>query len=122
MKRIAHFILICTVLYSCAKPVNQKFKTDIMFHPFNPPIAYNDAKKQAIEILNQMTIDEKISIIGGYNMFYTKGFEKFKIPALYLSDATQGVNIRPELPNQLEKIGCFPKSYCLNKHMEYRII
>lgn len=84
-----------------------------MFQPFHPPIAYNDAKKQAIEILNQMTIDEKISIIGGYNMFYTKGFEKFNIPALYLSDATQGVNIRPELPNQLEKSVAFPSTIAL---------
>lgn len=84
-----------------------------MFQPFSPPIAYNDAKEQAIEILNQMTIDEKISIIGGYNMFYTKGFEKFNIPALYLSDATQGVNIRPELPNQLEKSVAFPSPIAL---------
>ena len=60
-----------------------------------------------------MTIDEKISIIGGYNMFYTKGFEKFNIPAMYLSDATQGVNIRPELPNQLEKSVAFPSPIAL---------
>ena len=113
MKRIAHFILICTVLYSCTKSVNKKFKTETMFQPFNPPIAYDDAKIQALEILNQMTIDEKISIIGGYNMFYTKGFEKFNIPALYLSDATQGVNIRPELPNQLEKSVAFPSPIAL---------
>lgn len=113
MKRIAHFILICTVLYSCTKPVNQEIKTKTMFKPFQPPIAYDDAKKQAIEILNQMTIDEKISIIGGYNMFYTKGFDKFNIPAMYLSDATQGVNIRPELPNQLEKSVAFPSPIAL---------
>ena len=84
-----------------------------MFKPFTPPIAYEDAKKQAIEILNQMTIDEKISIIGGYNWFYTQGFEKFNIPALYLSDATQGVNIRPELPNQLERSVAFPSPIAL---------
>ena len=84
-----------------------------MFQPFSPPFAYDDAKKQAIEILNQMTIDEKISIIGGYNMFYTKGFEKFNIPAMYLSDATQGINIRPELPDQLEKSVAFPSPIAL---------
>ena len=84
-----------------------------MFKSFIPPITYDDAKKQAIEILNQMTIDEKISIIGGYNMFYTKGFEKFNIPAMYLSDATQGVNIRPELPNQLENSVAFPSPIAL---------
>jgi beta-glucosidase len=50
----------------------------------------------------------------GHNMFYTKGFENFNIP-LYLSDATQGVNIRPGLPSQLEKSVCFPKSNSLSK-------
>ncbi|MBU2997877.1 glycoside hydrolase family 3 C-terminal domain-containing protein [Cellulophaga baltica] len=84
-----------------------------MFKPFTPPIAYKDAKKQAITIINQMTIDEKISMIGGYNWFYTKGFEKFNIPVMYLSDATQGVNIRPELPNQLEKSVAFPSPIAL---------
>ena len=43
-----------------------------MFKPFTPPVAYNDAKEQALTILNQMTIDEKISLIGGHNVFFTK--------------------------------------------------
>ena len=101
------------VLNICIKSNNYPRIIKNMFKPFTPPIDYNVAKKQAIEILNQMTIDEKISIIGGYNWFYTKGFEKFNIPALYLSDATQGVNIRPELPNQLEKSVAFPSPIAL---------
>ena len=84
-----------------------------MFQPFSPPIAYNDAKEQALKILNQMTIDEKISLIGGHNMFFTKGFEEFKVPAMYLSDATQGVNIRSHLDDQLEKSVAFPSPIAL---------
>ena len=84
-----------------------------MFKPFTPPVAYNDAKEQALTILNQMTIDEKISLIGGHNVFFTKGFEKFKVPAMYLSDATQGVNIRSELDDQLEKSVAFPSPIAL---------
>ncbi len=84
-----------------------------MFQPFSPPIAYNDAKEQALKILNQMTIDEKISLIGGHNMFFTKGFEKFNVPAMYLSDATQGVNIRSHLDDQLEKSVAFPSPIAL---------
>ena len=113
MKKIAHFVLICTVICSCTKPVNQEFKTETMFQPFQPPIAYNDAKEQALNILNQMTIDEKISLIGGHNVFFTKGFEKFNVPAMYLSDATQGVNIRRHLDDQLEKSVAFPSPIAL---------
>lgn len=84
-----------------------------MFKPFTPPIAYDDAKSQAIEILNQMSMDEKISMIGGHNLFFTKELEKFGIPALYFSDATQGVNTRLELDNQLEKSVAFPSPIAL---------
>lgn len=84
-----------------------------MFQPFQPPIAYNDAKEQALRILSQMTIDEKISLIGGHNVFFTKGFEKFNVPAMYLSDATQGVNIRSDLDDQLEKSVAFPSPIAL---------
>ena len=39
-----------------------------MFKPFVPPIKYEEAKEQAIEILTQMTLDEKVSMIVGHNM------------------------------------------------------
>ena len=101
------------ILNSCNNPNVQEFKDETSFEPFQPPIAYDDAKAQALKILTQMTMDEKISLIGGHNVFFTKGFEKFNVPALYLSDATQGVNIRPELPNQLEKSVAFPSPIAL---------
>jgi len=84
-----------------------------MFKPFAPPIKYEEAKEQAIEILGQMTLDEKISMIVGHNMFFTKGLERFNLPAMYMSDASQGVNIRKELDDQLEKSVAFPCSIAL---------
>jgi len=50
-----------------------------------------------------MSLNEKIPMIEGYNFFFTKGFEKCGIPALYFSDATQGVHIRENLADQLEQ-------------------
>lgn len=108
MKRLIPVLLVMILISACSAPPVQEYKTDTMFKPFQPPVAYHDAKAQAIEILNQMTIDEKISLIGGHNMFFIKGFEKFNVPTLYLSDATQGVNIRSHLDDQLKKSVAFP--------------
>ncbi len=84
-----------------------------MLKPFVPPIEYEEAKEQAIDILTQMTLDEKISMIAGHNMFFTKGLERFNVPSMYMSDASQGVNIRRELDDQLEKSVAFPCSIAL---------
>ena len=93
---------------SCKNSESTQFKTEEKFQAYVPSIAYEDARKKAEEILRQMTLDEKISMIGGYNMFFTKGYEKFNIPSLYFSDATQGVHIRADLDDQLEKSVAFP--------------
>ena len=95
------------------EPIVQTFKPKTEFKPFEPPIAYEEAKRKAVEIVNQLTLEEKISLIGGHNVFFTKGFEKFKVPAMYMSDATQGVNIRAELDDQLEKSVAFPSPIAL---------
>ena len=115
MKRLIQFLLIFILIGACSAPEPdvQEYKTKTMFQPFQPPITYEDAKEQALNILDQMTIDEKISLIGGHNMFFTKGFEKFNVPAMYLSDATQGVNIRAHLDDQLEKSVAFPSPIAL---------
>lgn len=84
-----------------------------MFTPYVPPVNYEDAKNKAITILAQMTLEEKISMIAGHNMFFTKRLERFNVPAMYMSDASQGVNIRRELDAQLEKSVAFPCSIAL---------
>ena len=113
MKTFIPILLLCIFISSCNQPKEETFKTTPEFQPFEPDIAYNDAKKQAVEIIDQMTIDEKISLIGGHNLFFTKGFEEYNIPKLYFSDATQGVNIRSELDKQLEKSVAFPSPIAL---------
>jgi beta-glucosidase len=78
------------------------------FVPFQPPVSYEKAGKRADSLLQQMSLEEKIQIIGGYNMFFIQGFEKYKIPQFYLSDATQGVHIRKQLSNLMKKSTAFP--------------
>ena len=78
------------------------------FKPFIPPVSYEVANERAQEILKKMSLEDKIQIIGGYNSFFIKGFEKYNIPQLYLSDATQGVHIRKELSSLMEKSTAFP--------------
>lgn len=113
MKTFKSILLLFIFISSCNQPKEKKFETNPDFQPFEPTIAYNKAKKQAVKIIDQMTIDEKISMIGGHNLFFTKGFKKFNVPKLYFSDATQGVNIRSSLDKQLEKSVAFPSPIAL---------
>ena len=75
---------------------------------FTPPVSYEQADKRAEVILSKMSIEEKTELISGYRSFYIKGFEKYGIPELYLSDATQGVHIRKNLSSSVEKSTAFP--------------
>jgi beta-glucosidase len=93
-------MIVCA---SCSKPqLEEKFK------PYCPPVSFESADKRAEEIITQLSIEEKIELIGGHNLFFVKGLKKHNIPPLYLSDATQGVHIRKTLPDQLEKSTAFP--------------
>ena len=51
-----------------------------------------DAGKRADSILSQMTIEEKIEIIGGINDFYTRPIPRLGIPSLRMSDGPMGVH------------------------------
>jgi beta-glucosidase len=78
------------------------------FKPFQPPISYEEAGKKADIILAKLSIEEKIQLINGYKSFFIKGFEKYNMPQLYMSDATQGVHIRKNLSSKLTKSTAFP--------------
>jgi len=95
------------------KPLVFSKSTEGEFTPFTPPVGFEEAGRRADEILSAMSLDEKISMISGENSFYMKGFARFGIPQLYLSDATQGVHIRHELPGQMQKSTAFPSPICL---------
>ena len=78
------------------------------FEPYTPPVSYETAIARADEIVKSMTIEERIEMIGGYNFFFIHGVESANLPQLYLSDATQGVHLRKELDDQLEKSVAMP--------------
>jgi len=109
MKNLLATILCSLLILGCSetKTEMKTFKEEAV-KPFTPPVSYDEASKKADEILAQLTIEEKINLIGGHNWFFVEGVDKFGIPKLYLSDATQGVHIRKELSGQLEKSTAFP--------------
>lgn len=76
--------------------------------PFRPPVSYEKADARAGALLARMSTQQKLELISGYHSFYIHGFPELGIPQLYLSDATQGVHIRPNLSQQLQKSVAFP--------------
>lgn len=76
-------------------------------------VPFEEADRRAESLLRQMSLDEKISMISGHNSFYIKGFPKYGIPELYMSDATAGVHIRKELSNAMERSVSFPAPVAL---------
>ncbi len=52
--------------------------------------------QRAKELVSQMTLDEKLSMIGGIHGFYTVAVDRLGVSSLFMSDASQGVNVRSE--------------------------
>lgn len=50
-----------------------------------------EADHMASETLRQLTLDEKLALIGGHRGFYTHGIERLKIPELRMADGPQGL-------------------------------
>ncbi|MBP7497399.1 MAG: glycoside hydrolase family 3 C-terminal domain-containing protein [Bacteroidales bacterium] len=63
------------------------------FKPFTPPVSYEEADKRAEIVLKKLSVEEKIDLINGYNVFYIKGYEKYNMPQICFTDATQGVRV-----------------------------
>ena len=69
--------------------------------------------KWADDKLKELTLDEKLDFTVGYQDFFFPGITEKGIPFLYLSDATKGLHLRPELKDtvhvrQLERSTAFP--------------
>jgi beta-glucosidase len=105
-------LLISILFFMVLTSFRKSSDTDEL-KPFQTPVSYQEADKRADSILGIMTLEEKIQFVGGYHSFFIKGFEKYKIPQFYLSDATQGVHIRKQLSNQLDKSTAFPNPLAL---------
>jgi len=105
------FIMVF-MIGGCRYADDKGFKAEAQFKPFEPPIPYEAAVAKADSILQQMSLKEKIAMIGGYNMFFTKGYDKYDIPSIRFADATQGVRLRGETI-ELEKSVAFPAPIAL---------
>ncbi len=86
---------------------------------FTPPVAYEVAVKWADSIVNLMTLEEKIMMIGGNNSFFTHAIPRLNIPAVFMADATMGVHLREmvfdsvKIEKALPKSTAFPSSILL---------
>ncbi len=75
-------------------------------------VEWDEAYRQAEALLGKLTLDEKIHFLRGHESFFFYGVPEKGIPYIYLTDATQGVHLRSEMPkelvNQPEKTTSFP--------------
>lgn len=98
MKKL--LILIAAAASVCSAAAQQK-------------MSWDEAYAKADEVIAGLTLDEKLNMTHGYSDFFFNGVPEKGIPYVYLSDATQGVHMRNNLPDpsmvkQLEKSTAFP--------------
>lgn len=51
-----------------------------------------DVESQVNSILDKMTVEEKIDMLGGVNDFYTRPIPRLGVPSLKMSDGPMGVH------------------------------
>lgn len=112
MKKLFVLCIIVFLFGACRYKDGKDFKKEAQFQPFEPPIPYETAMAKAESILPKMSLEEKIEMIGGHSIFFTKGYEKYGIPSLRFSDATQGVSLI-DYKDHLEKSVAFPAPIAL---------
>lgn len=93
-------------------------------------LSYEEANEKAGSVLKLMTLDEKISLVGGDRIFFIKPLPGLNLSEVYMSDASQGIHIRQEFDDidlseyQLEKSTAFPSPLLLaatwNSELSYK--
>ena len=58
---------------------------------FAQPRITQEHKDRAAEIVSQMTLEEKIAYIGGYESWYVRAIDRLGLPAVRMADGPQGV-------------------------------
>src|SRR5882672_5090114 len=55
------------------------------------PASKADVERRAESLLSQMTLEEKIDLLGGVDGFYTRGIPRLGLPRLKMADGPMGV-------------------------------
>lgn len=84
----------------------------------SPFLSFQESLEQAQRLLEQLTLEEKISLTGGTRGFFIKAVERLGIKEVFMADASCGVNIREtwledRVDTDLEKSTAFPCSLLL---------
>ncbi|MBN1598798.1 MAG: glycoside hydrolase family 3 C-terminal domain-containing protein [Bacteroidales bacterium] len=108
------------VLLSACKTTNLQTEKSLTFIP---EISYEKADERAGVLLETLTLDEKITLIGGYSRFFIHGIPEKNIPFLFMTDATQGVRLVSHLEDstiveRLDRSTAFPCPILLSSTWE----
>ena len=79
--KISRIPLLCATIMIAA--LNNTVDAQVVITP--------EDEKIAEELVSQMTLDEKIGMIGAERSFYLRGVERLGIPAIRIADGPQGV-------------------------------
>lgn len=109
------FLLGVVTVSDAAKAIPSAFRP---FEPFPPEKPYADktrpARERAVALLHEMTLDEKIQMLGGFSGPHLPPVERLGMRPLRMADASQGLHIRDTWPgNTLEKTTAFPCTLAL---------
>lgn len=73
---------------------------------------FDTSWERAESLCGELSREEKIAFIQGYERFFIRPVPRLKIPYIYMTDASQGIHIRPELGEtmirQAEKTVAYP--------------
>jgi len=106
-KYILYFVVLQTAITLNSCKVNDISDTQ---EKFKPSVSFDIASEWADSIVNLMTLEEKISLIGGDRIFFTQEIPRLKIPSVMFADATQGVHLRSKWKEEFFYDEALPKS------------
>jgi beta-glucosidase len=81
--------------------------------PFQP-LPFDEAHRRAVEVVAEMSLDEKIALVGGDRSFFIRPIPRLGTPEVYMTDATGGIHLREAFDGhdlaryQPEKSTAFP--------------
>ena len=86
-----NFILIAmAILINSCQSSDPQIKSQY----FTPTNSFEEASAWADSMVTLMTLEEKVGMIGGREIFYTEEIPRLNIPKVLFVDATQGIHLR----------------------------